>query len=166
MPDGRKPKLSVISDRKPHRSNSEIESRSKNEPGGCDAKFRSPRNLTAEAKKEWRRLIKLYKQLDVPILNDLDITMLTSYCESWAIYYRALADYQAEPWNGRLVVQRTKGGPIIENPFVKIMTREGQNMAKYAEQLCLSPVGRARMGIAKAKQEEESDPMFEVLSRR
>ena len=166
MPDGRKPKLSIISDRKPHRSNNEIEARTKHEPEGCEANFRPPRDLSKAAKKEWRRLIKLYRQLDAPILNDLDIAVLASYCESWAIYYRALTDYQAEPWNGRLVVQRTKGGPIIENPFIKIMTREGQNMAKYAEQLCLSPVGRARMGIAKSKQEEESDPMLEVLSRR
>ena len=36
---------------------------------------------------------------------------------------------------------------------------EGANIAKYAEQLCLSPVGRARMGVIAAKREVADDPM-------
>ena len=45
------------------------------------------------------------------------------------------------------------------------MRREGQNIIKYAEQLCLSPVGRARMGVAAAKKAAESDPMAAYLSK-
>jgi hypothetical protein len=37
------------------------------------------------------------------------------------------------------------------------MWREGANIARYAEQLCLSPVGRARMGVLAAKKEIEED---------
>ena len=56
-------------------------------------------------------------------------------------------------------------GRPAENPYVTIMRREGQNIAKYAEQLCLSPVGRARMGVAAAKKETESDPMAAYLNK-
>ena len=45
-----------------------------------------------------------------------------------------------------------------ESPYLKVMWREGANIARYAEQLCLSPVGRARMGVLAAKKEIEDDP--------
>lgn len=157
MPTGRKPKLSVICDRREHRSVSEIQARKSNEPKGCEAKFRAPSALSGEAKKEWRRLVRLYRQLEQPVLNDLDLSILAAYCESTAIYQKAQADYQAPPWNGQLVGKLPGSNTISENPYLRIMTREGQNMAKYAEQLCLSPVGRARMGLAKAKQDQGED---------
>ena len=160
MPTGRKPKLSIIHDRREHRSASEIQARTDNEPKGCDANFRAPSQLSEEAKKEWRRLVKLYRQLEQPVLNDLDLSILAAYCESVAIYQKAQVDYQAPPWNGQLVGKLPGSNALSENPYLKIMTREGQNMAKYAEQLCLSPVGRARMGLAKAKQ----DPGKDVLA--
>lgn len=166
MPTGRKPHLSVIEGRRPHRSNMEREERRENEPKGCESKFRAPPELSAEARKEWKRLIRLYRQLDQPILNDLDLSILSAYCESAAIYRRAQADYQSPPWNGKLVGKLPGSDALTENPYIKIMTREGQNMAKYAEQLCLSPVGRARMGLAKSKAGDSSDPMDEILQRR
>jgi P27 family predicted phage terminase small subunit len=166
MPTGRKPQLTLIVEQTPHRSNRELKARMEGEPKGCEANFRAPRELSAEAKKEWRRIIRLYKQLEVPILNDLDLSILSAYCESAAIYRRAQADYQSPPWNGKLVGKLPGSDALTENPYIKIMTREGQNMAKYAEQLCLSPVGRARMGLAKSKAGDSSDPMDEVLQRR
>ncbi len=159
MPPGRKPKLSVIGGRREHRSATELQARQDNEPKGCEAKFRAPSTLSEEAKKEWRRLVKLYRQLEQPVLNDLDLSILAAYCESVAIYRRAQADYQAPPWHGKLVGKLPGSDTLSENPYLKIMTREGQSMAKYAEQLCLSPVGRARMGLAKAKQDQRDDPL-------
>lgn len=157
MPTGRKPVLSVIGGRREHRSAEELQARKSNEPKGCDAHFKAPSQMSGEAKKEWRRLVKLYRQLEQPILNDLDLSILAAYCESVAIYQKAQADYQTPPWHGELVGKLPGSNAISENPYLRIMTREGQNMAKYAEQLCLSPVGRARMGLAKAKQDQGED---------
>lgn len=160
MPTGRKPKPSAIQDRREHRSIREIQARKANEPQGCDANFRAPSELSEEAKREWRRLVKLYRQLEQPVLNDLDLSILAAYCESVAIYRKAQADYQSPPWNGQLVGKLPGSNTISENPYLRIMTREGQSMAKYAEQLCLSPVGRARMGLAKAKQDQRQDALI------
>ena len=37
---------------------------------------------------------------------------------------------------------------------------------KASEQLCLSPVGRARMGVLAAKKQKAEDPMEQWLARK
>jgi phage terminase small subunit len=77
-----------------------------------------------------------------------------------AIYQKAEAEYQTGP-----LIYRAADGRPTENPYIAIMRREGQSIIKYAEQLCLSPVGRARMGVAAAKKAAESDPMAAYLNK-
>lgn len=161
MPTGRKPRpLKLVDNGKNRNTKDTIESRKNGEPAGCSDKLKPPKALTPEARKEWKRVVKLYRQLDTSIINDLDISMLTAYCESVAIYRKAEVEYQT----GQLIYLSADGKPS-ENPYITIMRREGQNMIKYAEQLCLSPVGRARMGVAAAKKAAESDPMAAYLSK-
>lgn len=162
MPIGRKPALTIIGGRRPHRSNEEVQARANAEPKGCKALFKVPREMSPDARKEWRRVVALYKQLDTEVLNDLDLSVLAAYCESVAIYRKAQMEYQKFPLYG----QDPKTKLMMENPYIKIMNREGQNMARYAEQLCLSPVGRARMGLTKGKKNAEQTPMQEFLQRR
>ena len=156
---GRKPTLSVVLDNsKAHKTKAQLEARAAHEPRGCSDALEPPESLSEAAKKHWVRLVALYRELNVPILNDLDSDILAAYCEAVAIYQEAEQKYQGQPLVGY------SEGRIVENPYLSIMTREGKNIAKYAEQLCLSPVGRARMGIAKAKAEVEGDPMEGILS--
>ena len=161
MPTGRKPTpLKLVDNAKARHTKETLDGRQNGEPEGCSDKLSPPKSLSNEARKEWRRIVKLYRQLDAKIINDLDVATLAAYCESTAIYRRAQEEYQNRP----LVYMNADGRPA-ENPYVTIMRREGQNIAKYAEQLCLSPVGRARMGVAAAKKEAESDPMAAYLNK-
>jgi P27 family predicted phage terminase small subunit len=162
MSTGRKPILAVIDGRRPHRSKDEVQARVDAEPRGCKATFKAPKEMSPDARKEWRRVVALYKQLDSEVLNDLDLSVLSAYCESVAIYRKAQEQYQKFPLYGK----NLDTGQPVENPYIKIMNREGQNVVRYAEQLCLSPVGRARMGLAREKREAAQDPMEEVLQRR
>lgn len=161
MPTGRKPTpLKLVDNAKARHTKETMEGRQDGEPEGCTDKLTPPRTLSPDAKKEWRRVVKLYRQLNTKIINDLDVSTLSAYCESVAIYRRAQSEYQNKP----LVYMNADGRPA-ENPYISIMRREGQNIAKYSEQLCLSPIGRARMGVAAAKKEAESDPMAAYLSK-
>lgn len=161
MPTGRKPTpLKLVDNVKARHTKETIDGRQSGEPEGCTDKLTPPRTLSTDAKKEWRRVVKLYRQLNAKIINDLDISTLSAYCESVAIYRKAQTEYQNKP----LVYMNADGRPA-ENPYISIMRREGQNIAKYAEQLCLSPIGRARMGVAAAKKEAESDPMAAYLNK-
>ena len=157
---GRKPTPIALANHL-HRSNDEKDDRLSREPSGCDAEFKPTKPLSKEAKREWDRLIKLYLQLDQKILNDLDAGLLTAYCEARARFIEAQQEYRKDP---QLIVWTDKGPK--ENPLITLMDKQGQLIAKYGEQLALSPVGRARFGLAKSKLEnEEEDGMAALLAR-
>ncbi len=160
MGKGRKPTpLQLVDNKKDRKTKRELEKREKYEVGGCSALLEPPKELEGEALEEWNRIIPLYRELNMDILNDLDLNVLSAYCESVAIYKKAQKSYKKQPLIG------IADGKVIENPYLKILSREGANIAKYAEQLCLSPVGRARMGVLGAKKELEDDPAAGFLTR-
>ena len=153
MPTGRKPRpFSVVDNKKNRYTKQEMQAREAAEPKGCSDMLEPPDELEGAALTEWNRVVKIYRELDSKILNDLDIATLSAYCESVAIYKQAQREYK----KGSLVIKDE--GRIKENPYLRIMRLEGANIAKYAEQLCLSPVGRARMGVMAAKKEVDDDP--------
>jgi len=158
---GRKPvPIGVLDNKTDRRTKEQLEARAANEPTGCSDELKPPKELSKEAKKEWRRLVKLYRELNISILNDLDLGLLAAYCESRAVFIEA-----QKMWQTGELYYTDKKGERRENPWIKIMDREGLNIAKYGEQLALSPVGRARIGTAKAKKELEDDPMSALLQK-
>ena len=157
---GRNARPIALVDKKNHRTKAQIAARENGEPRGCEAKLTVPKSLSAEAKKEWKRVVRLYRQLDAEVLNDLDVDMLACYCEAVALYKAASAEMQGAP----LTVETSKGD-MVPNPLLKIIDKQSANIKTYGEQLCLTPVGRAKMGLAKAKREVEQDPLAVLLSQ-
>lgn len=110
--------------------------------------LKCPSHLSKEAKREWHRVIRLYREMEVDILNDLDIQPLAMYCEAVAIYSKA-----KETWNTyqKVVVANPEAQRVIDKCF-STMEKQTAIVSKLSEQLCITPVGRARMGIhAKVK---------------
>lgn len=123
--------------------------------------LRVPTHLTPEAKKEWRRLMKLYDQMEVNILSDLDRQALIMYCESTAIYKKA-----QETWAKlQQVVSSNKDGQRMLDDTFRIMERQSKLITSLADQLCLTPVGRARMGMNATAKKEEDDPFLDLMGR-
>ena len=52
---------------------------------------------------------------------------------------------------------------VCENPVLKTFREQGTLIARYAEILCLSPVGRLRMGKLPPKKEKEVAGGFDSL---
>ena len=153
MPTGRKPTpLKLVDNAKARHTKETLDGRQNGEPEGCTDKLTPPKTISSEAKKEWKRIVKLYRQLDAKIINDLDISTLMAYCESVAIYRRAQEEYQNRP----LVYMNADGRPA-ENPYITIMRREGKNIAEQAEEMRRSQVGRGRKGEENTKKEEEGE---------
>lgn len=100
----------------------------------------------------------MYRELDAEIINDLDVSVLASYCEAVAIYKAANAALAREG-----LTTPTREGETV-GPYVKIMDMQTKNVIRLAEQLCMSPVGRARMKASKDKQADE-DPMALLLAK-
>ncbi len=118
-------------------------------------RLKCPKRLSTFAKKEWKRVMKIYKTMKARILNDLDVAQLSMYCESYATW--AIAQ---ERW---AILQKVYSPDAEEEKEIRhlidVMERMTKVINSLSEQLCLSPVGRARMGIAIAKKDEESSIM-------
>lgn len=115
-------------------------------------KLSCPSYLSNIAKKEWRRVMKLYRLMDANILSDLDVTALVMYCEAWAVYKTA-----QEQWTKLQVVATTNpASQRVIDTCIDTMNKQAQVVSKLSEQLCLTPVGRARMGINPARNKQDA----------
>lgn len=124
-------------------------------------KLSCPSYLSPLAKKEWKRVMKLYKQMDARILNDLDVTALAMYAEAVAMYQTA----QKQWVQVQTLVSSNKASQKLLDKIRTIMNDQVKVVTTLSEQLCLTPVGRARMGVAVAKfglkEEKTLDDFFE-----
>lgn len=124
-------------------------------------KLSCPSYLSPLAKKEWKRVMKLYKQMDARILNDLDVTALAMYAEAVAMYQTA----QKQWVQVQTLVSSNKASQKTLDKIRTIMNDQVKVVTTLSEQLCLTPVGRARMGVAVAKfglkKEKTLDDFFE-----
>ena len=149
-------------------------------------KLTCPKYLSPLAKKEFRKTIKIYKSLDVNILSDLDIPTIASYCQSVAIYQDKLHQYNFTAEKLRKyedevydlndlmdsVLEEDKKTEIrkkiinLNEQFdnassrmdraLSVMNKQTRIMNSLAESLCITPVGRARMGILAVKKTEQN----------
>ena len=137
-------------------SKGKIERRKKNEPFSEVAELKPPKSLSKEAKVEWNRIKKLYSELSQPIMSDLDVNALEIYCESMITYRKAMKKVSETS-----EVYKADSGPKV-NPWLRVANDAATQVKKYGEILLLDPVSRARVGLAKAKQ-EEIDPMEALI---
>lgn len=110
------------------------------------AQLSCPRTLSAAAKAKWRSLMRLYRQMPSQILNDLDKDALSQYCEAYAVWAAAQHTWAVD-LKGENVCTTNQATQAFIDKTIATMDRESAIMARLAEQLCLTPVGRARMGM-------------------
>ena len=123
----------------------QLESRLENEPMPKSARLIVPKGLNDDAKKEWRRVVKLFREMDTMILSDLDVNVLEIYCESVVTYKRAMEKVRASS-----EVIMLEGQPK-KNPWLTVANDAALLVNKYGGILCLDPVSRARVGLEKSK---------------
>jgi P27 family predicted phage terminase small subunit len=113
--------------------------------------LRCPSYISDGAKREWRRIMEQYAATDAEILCGLDTQALVMYCEATAIYRKA-----EETWSKISNDQSGETSIVLEDRCVEIMTEQSKIIKGLLEQLCLSPVGRARMALNAPKKNEPS----------
>jgi len=134
-------------------TNEQLESRLRNEPKPKSARLATPPWLSDAAKKEWKRLAKLFKEMDSMVLSDLDTNALAIYCECVVTYKKAMLKVRETN-----EVYASNGQPK-KNPWLTVANEAATQIKKYGEILCLDPVSRARVGLGKSRKEE--DPLAE-----
>lgn len=132
-------------------NNKTLESREENEPKIKSNALRCPKHLSVEAKKEWRKVIRLYNEFQDPILCDLDLNVLQVYCEAVVRYNKAMEKVSLSSE----VISINNTAKL--NPWLRVANEAADVMRKTGELLLLDPISRARAGLAKAKKERDPD---------
>lgn len=121
------------------------------------ASLKMPEDLSEGAKAEWKRIIDIYDGSNAKILNDLDIQAMRIYCEHTSLYNKAAAAMGNLP----SILASTPESQRIINNITKTMNDSAKVIMSYSEQLCLTPIGRAKMGYASvrgSKKKKDAEP--------
>jgi P27 family predicted phage terminase small subunit len=145
-----------------HLTKAEMEARCINTPGVITRRLYPPKWLNDAGRQEWKRIVRLARRAG--IFNGLDVNALGMYCQS---YGRAVEAYDEYRKLKRLMgadknVLVMSSGKI--NPLIRLMQQEEEQCRKWSAVLGLDPVGRARIGLAKAKHADDDDPMAAFLN--
>lgn len=102
-------------------------------------KFNCPKNLDKEAKKEWKRVIKLFVE-EKKEISEKDIKALERYCASYSdiIKFSKLLEEK-----GYLIF--SPNGYPQQHPYCQLKKNAEQEMRNWMKELGLTPAARARM---------------------
>lgn len=113
---------------------------------------RCPEHLSAEAKREWRRVAReLY---EVGLLTRVDRAALAAYCQVWARWVEAERKVQEL---GAVITKQN--GNLVQNPWLSVANRALEEMRKFLVEFGMTPSSRARVRPAEA----ETISLAEVL---
>lgn len=132
------------------------------------AKLTPPSWLSKGAKAEWRRVVALYKTLEINILNDLDKATLASYAievdirdklyQEWVKEEKVIteevtvrAHVKSSPSDKPIEKSGGSSKRRVVNPILREIERHNATIRVLAEQLALTPAGRAAYAVRQEK---------------
>ncbi len=102
------------------------------------------------AKKEWRRIVKELKQIE--IVGNLDYANLAGYCNAYANYIKATEILKDQDY---YIERETRTGNIVvKNPMVDIQTTYAAEMRKFASLCGLTIDSRLKAAVTKRNKED------------
>lgn len=116
-------------------------------PGGQP---RMPADMSDEAKRVWRRVIRDFGATGV--LTAVDADALRTYCEAVVRYVQAARTLEA---TGPLV-RGARGGELVKNPLHQIVRDNANLQRAFARELGLTP--SARTGLTVGMEADPDDP--------
>jgi P27 family predicted phage terminase small subunit len=116
----------------------------------------APRNLTDEARQEWRRVAALLMRARV--LTEADLTALTLYCDAYGRWIEARRKVtEAGP-----VLKSAATGALYDNPYVYHANRAHEQMLKLMVEFGMTPSSRTRVhAIAPERDRSLAELLFE-----
>lgn len=116
-----------------------------------------PAWLHAEAKREWKRIIKIL--LANGLVTELDRAALAAYCQAYAEWWEMERVIKE---NGRWGMSET--GYFYQMPWVNIRNAALDRMDKFGKQFGYSPSARTRVSAEPEKEERPSNPYANLAS--
>ena len=115
--------------------------------------LRSPPDwlINKEARKEWRRLIKELKEIE--LVGNLDRNNLGGYCNAFANYLQVTELLKDQEY---YLERETRTGTIIvKNPLIDVQKSYAEEMRRFAALCGLTIDSRLKAVAAKADAEEQ-----------
>ena len=109
-----------------------------------------PRDLPAEAKAEWHRIVPELEQMG--ILASIDRALLVRYCCAWADWVELQGLIQQ---SGKVL--KGARGHLVRNPLWFQLQDAGATVTELGRQLGLTPVARLRAGINHEVPKDEAE---------
>lgn len=118
----------------------------------------APRHLNDDAKREWRRIVKIL--LGLGLYTEVDRAALAMYCQAWGRWVEA--ERQVEATGGPVLTSKETGN-LYQNPYLYVANRAWEQVRKMLTEFGLSPSARSRLNVAGV---EEPDELEQLLMRR
>lgn len=106
---------------------------------------RCPRHLSADAKREWKRITVELEKLG--LISEIDSAAMALYCQAygrWIEAERKMDDLRKRGGGDGLIVKSPKGYPI-QNPYLAIANRAMEQVYQFLQQFGMSPSARSRV---------------------
>lgn len=124
------------------------------------ARLTCPGYLDNDAKKEWRRILKLFAEEEKEI-TEKDSKALERYC----INYSDTLKFSALLKESGYLIYSPNGYPQ-QHPYCQLKKNAEQEMRNWMKELGLTPASRARMNKKIIKNKDDDDPeMEEMISK-
>jgi P27 family predicted phage terminase small subunit len=117
----------------------------------------APAWLDTTAKKEWKRLVKLLR--DMGIITRIDRDLLAMLCMALSEYQTAVAEIA----KSGAVVEGSTGSPVV-SPWVRIRDKAVEKTLQLAPHFGLSAATRPRLQVA--SEPAEPDEFEQFLNKR
>lgn len=165
---GRKPKPTKIHELNGNPSRINFKRDRAGEPKPRSAAPKCPSHLDAEAKTEWRRMVKELEAIG--LLTLLDRAALAAYCQAWSRWVAAEANVQKfGPVLSQVVpavfyrdgsqksAEETK---LYANPYVRIANTALAQMRAFLVEFGMTPSSRTRLSVSKPDTEKDALSTF------
>jgi P27 family predicted phage terminase small subunit len=106
-----------------------------------------PDHLDADAKREWKRLVKLLLRLR--ILTDADGMVLANLCQAWSTLVKAQVKM-----NETGLLLKTPSGYVQQSPLLGIVNSCTDTVMKLSREFGLTPSSRGRLQVEPEPQPE------------
>lgn len=169
---GRLPKVNI--DRAVnHTTPRELKAREENTPVYEKREFEPPASLSERELATWNNLAKIFKDTHACKVSDADRDLMEIYCKCKSEYDEACVRWADNPKYYILVPtgQKVVRGNVVPttaskvNPDYLIKRDFGKQCKVYLDQLGLSPIARAKQGIAAAQHMVEENIFAKLMDR-
>lgn len=165
---GRPPKLN--NQKTGHYTKEELKNNEESLPVYQSQEFIAPENLNEKELEVWDYIVNIFRQTKNCMVSDADIHLMQMYCRDKVMLDEATKRYQANPtyWvnieNG-FDKEGNQKYTLKANPDYVIIKDKTASCLKLFDQLGLSPLARARVGVKGANAKKDEDVFKGLLER-